>query len=552
MRSHSPPLRILSRALAPLLAAASWLPAPPVAAEQGGSIEAGLQAHAFFLADDALRGRDTGTVEYEIAARYVAAELRETGLEPAGTDGGYLQPVRYRRSTLDLESARVVIHGGEGDVELAWKEDFLMGGDAGRAEAEVTAPVVFVGYGVAAPELGWDDFAGLDVEGKVLLQLRGAPASFPHDQRAFYSSGRTKQDLAVERGAVGILTMSTRDRLERVPWELSTRNAGRPGLEWIDDDGSIRDYAPQIRGAATLGPTGARRLLAAAGRDYDELLEAEATGAVEGFELPVEVTLARRTRHDEVAASNVVARLPGSDPALAAEHVVYSAHLDHVGVGTEVDGDAIYNGLYDNAMGTAVLLQVARLFAGQPRAPRRSILFLAVGGEEKGLLGSDYFAHHPTVPIDSIVANVNLDMPLFLFPLSEVIAFGSEHSDLEHAVATAAESVAWTLVEDPMPEETLFIRSDQYSFVRRGVPSIFVVTGFGSSDPGVDGRAVWRAFLAERYHTPQDQPGVPVDWPSAVAFTRMNHEIGRLIAEADEAPEWNEGDFFGERFGRGQ
>lgn len=552
MHPDPPALRILSRALAPLLAIASWLPAAPVAGEQRGSIEAGLKAHALFLADDALRGRDTGTAEYEIAARYVAAELRETGLEPAGTDGGYLQPVRYRRSTLDVESARVVVHGGEGDVELAWKEDFLMGGDPGRAEAEVTAAVVFVGYGVAAPELGWDDFAGLDVEGKVLLQLRGAPTAFPHDQRAFYSSGRTKQDLAVERGAAGILTMSTRDRLERVPWERSTRDAGRPGLDWIDDDGSIRDYSPQIRGSATLGPTGARRLLASAGRDYDELLEAEASGTVEGFELPVEVTLARRTRHDEVTASNVVARLPGSDPDLAAEHVVYSAHLDHVGVGAEVDGDAIYNGLYDNAMGTAVLLQVARLFAAQSRAPRRSILFLAVGGEEKGLLGSDYFAHHPTVPIDSIVANVNLDMPLFLFPLSEVIAFGSEHSDLERAVAAAAESVDWTLVEDPMPEETLFIRSDQYSFVRRGVPSVFVVTGFGSSDPEVEGRAVWRAFLSERYHTPQDQPGVPVDWPSAVAFTRMNHEIGRLIAEADEAPEWNEGDFFGERFGRGR
>lgn len=523
-------------------------PARPASAV-GDAIASGLQAHAFFLADDALRGRDTGTAEYEIAARYVAAELRQLGLEPAGVDGGFLQPVRYRKSTLDLDGVRVVVHGEAGDLQLAWKEDFLMGGDPGREEATVTAPVVFVGYGVAAPELGWDDFAGLDVEGKILLRFRGAPASFPHNERAFYSSERTKRELAVARGAVGVLTMSTRERLERVPWERSTRHAGRPGLEWIDDDGSIRDDEPRIRGEATLGPSGARRLLAAAGRDYDALLAAEASGAVAGFELPLRVTLARRTWHEEVTAANVVARLPGSDPELAAEHVVYSAHLDHVGVGAEVDGDTIYNGLYDNAMGTAVLLEVARLFAEQPAAPRRSILFLAVGGEEKGLLGSDYFAHHPTVPIDSLVANVNLDMPLFLFPLAEVIAFGVEHSSLQAAVAAAAGSVGWTLVDDPMPEETLFIRSDQYSFVRQGVPSVFVVTGHGSSDPGVDGRAVWREFLAARYHTPQDQPGgVPVHWPSAVAFARMNHEIGRLVAEADDRPRWNEGDFFGERF----
>jgi hypothetical protein len=524
--------------------------ATAVPAAEGVATEDGLRAHALFLADDVLRGRDTGTPEYEIAARYVAAEFRQAGLEPAG-DGGYLQTVPYRSSTLDAGSARVALRAADGMRELAWREDFVMDGDPVRESVEVTAPVAFVGYGVVSPELGWDDFEGMDVEGKIVLEFSGAPPSFPHNERAFYSSGRTKRRLAIERGAVGILTMSNRERLGRVPWERTTRNAGRPDLHWVAADGSIQDASPQIRGAAALGPAGARRLIEAAGRDYDALLDAEAAGSVTGFDLPLEVTLARRTRHQEVTASNVVARLPGSDPALAAQHVVYSAHLDHVGVGAPVEGDDVYNGLYDNAMGVSVLLEVARLFAGQPERPRRSILFLAVGGEEKGLLGSDYFAHHPTVP-GPLVACINLDMPLFLFPLAEAIAFGSEHSDLERAAVAAAGSVGWTLVEDPMPEETLFIRSDQYSFVRQGVPSVFVVTGFASSDSEVDGRAVWREFLAERYHTPQDEAGVPVHWRSAVAFTRMNHEIGRLVAEADEAPRWNEGDFFGERFGRGR
>ncbi|MEZ5332744.1 MAG: M28 family metallopeptidase [Thermoanaerobaculia bacterium] len=524
--------------------------AAPLAAQPDAALEAGLRAHALFLADDALRGRDTGTPEYEIAARYVASELRALGIEPAGADGGYLQPVRYRRSLLDAGSARVTLHAAGGDVDLAWKDDFLMDGDATREELEVTAPVVFVGYGVEAPELGWNDFEGLDVAGKIVLEFRGAPASFPHNERAYYSSGRTKRQLAVERGAVGILTLSGRDRLERVPWERVTRNAGRPELAWIDEDGSIADETPEIRGQASLGPSGARRLLAAAGADYEAVLDAEAAGTPEGFELPLEVTLSSRTAHEEVEASNVVGLLRGSDPQLAAEHVVYSAHLDHVGVGAPVEGDEIYNGLYDNAMGVSVMLEVARLFTGLDEAPRRSILFVAVGGEEKGLLGSDYFAHHPTVAPESLVADVNLDMPLFLFPITDVIAFGAEHSDLQGPVDAAARAVGWTLSEDPLPEETLFIRSDQYSFVRRGVPSIFVVTGFQSSRPGVDGQAVWRDFLSTTYHTPQDQAGVAVDWPSAVRFTRLNFEIGRRVADADEAPRWNDGDFFGRRFGR--
>lgn len=522
--------------------------AAPLAAQPDATLEAGLQAHALFLADDALRGRDTGTAEYEIAARYVASELRALGIEPAGADGGYLQPVRYRRSTLDVDSARVILHSPEGDVELAWKDDFLMDGDATREAVEVTAPVVFVGYGVAAPGLEWDDFEGLDVAGKILLELRGAPASFPHNERAYYSSGRTKRRLAVDRGAVGILTFSGRDRLERVPWERVIRNAGRPELAWIDEDGSIADESPEIRGRALLGPAGARRLLEAGGADYESVLDAEAAGAPEGFELPLEVTLARHTSHEEVEASNVIGRLTGSDPELAAQHVVYSAHLDHVGVGTPIDGDEIYNGLYDNAMGIAVMLEVARLFTVLPEPPRRSVLFVAVGGEEKGLLGSDYFAHHPTVGRESLVADVNLDMPLFLYPISDVVAFGSEHSDLAGPVEEAARSVGWTLSEDPLPEETIFIRSDQYSFVRQGVPSIFVVTGFHSDRPDVDGESVWRDFLSTTYHTPQDQAGVPVDWPSAVRFTRMNFEIGRRVADADAPPEWNEGDFFGEKF----
>jgi Zn-dependent M28 family amino/carboxypeptidase len=240
----------------------------------------------------------------------------------------------------------------------------------------------------------------------------------------------------------------------------------------------------------------------------------------------------------------------GADPELADEYVVYSAHLDHIGVGTPVEGDDIYNGFYDNAMGTALLIETARAFKAMPEPPRRSIIFIAVTGEERGLLGSDYFATYPTVPVDSMIANVNLDMPLLLYPLADVIAFGAEHSNMDEPIARAAEAEGLVLTPDPMPEEVLFIRSDQYSFVRKGIPSVFLVPGFTSSDPEIRGEELFRGHLATHYHRPSDDLTRPVDWPSALAFARTNVRIGLEIAEDDEPPAWNEGDFFGDRFKR--
>ena len=264
--------------------------------------------------------------------------------------------------------------------------------------------------------------------------------------------------------------------------------------------------------------------------------------------LGFEVTLARKSTHEVITSPNVVGIARGSDPELADEYIVYSAHLDHNGIGAPVDGDAIYNGAYDNAMGSALLIETARAFSESPA--RRSILLIAVTAEERGLLGSDYFAHYPTVPTDAMVANVNLDMPLFLYPVADIIAFGSEHSSLEATVADAISAEGFTLTPDPMPEENLFRRSDQYSFVRRGVPAAYLKPGFTSTDPTIDGKAVQNAHRKQHYHQPSDDLSRPVDWDSAVRFARANARIGYAIAEEDARPTWNEGDFFGEKFGR--
>jgi hypothetical protein len=510
-----------------------------------------LRAHVAFLADDLLKGRMTGTPEYDIAARYVASQLEAVGLEPGGKDGTWYQEVPYRAAHLDIGSAQVVIHGASGDEALEWKADFIMGGDDARARTEVRAPVVFVGYGVHAPEAGYDDYAGVDVRGKIVAWFRGAPAGFPHNERAFYSSGLVKRQEAVSRGAVGIISLETRERLEKYTWERLSRNAGtQPYLSWLDPSGEPADYFPEIEGSVILGPTGAAALFRGAGTEYEALLDAEPAGKLHSFALPVEVTLARNTSHEPTRSPNVIGLLRGSDPRLRDEYVVYTAHLDHVGIGAEVDGDAIYNGAYDNAMGVAILIETARALAALPAPPRRSILFVAVGGEERGLLGSDYFAHYPTVPLESIVANVNLDMPLFTWPPADLVAFGAEHSSLAEPVRMAAEAEGFTLSPDPMPEEVVFVRSDQYSLVRQGIPAVFLISGLKSADPSLDGSAAFRDFLTTHYHQPSDDLRLPVHWESAVHFTRANARIGYLVAQADARPAWNEGDFFGGKFGR--
>lgn len=524
-------------------------PSSAAPADGDAALADAVRAHVAFLADDLLKGRDTGSAEYEIAARYVAARFQALGLEPAGDDASFFQPVPMLKNQLDLESAAVEIHRKREIVDLEWVVDFLMRGDAAREETSVAAPVVFAGFGIYAPQLDYDDFAGVDVRGKIVLELSGAPASFPHNQRAYYSSRRTKRREALKRGAVGLLRLQTAEDARRVPWERITRNPGRPGMRWLDPNGELHDFAPQLEGTAFLSHKGAAKLLVGSGRTLDDILQAASAGRVESFALPVEVTLRRRTSHEKISNSNVAAVLRGSDRLLSNEFVVYTAHLDHVGVGAPHNGDEIYNGAYDNAMGVAILLETARLFADLPEPPKRSVFFLTVTGEEKGLLGSDYFVHHPTVPIETIVANVNLDMPLFLYPLRDVVAFGAEHSSLNGPVLRAAEAVGFDLSPDPIPEEVLFIRSDQYSFVRKGIPAVFLVPGMTSRDPQVEGGKLWRQFLHTHYHMPSDDPSLDFDGPSAARFTRANYLIGLEVASAEDRPTWNEGDFFGDRFG---
>lgn len=540
---------------APALPAQTTAAAPPLSAEVEQALATlrpeAIRAHMRFLADDLLEGRRTGTRGYDLAARYVASRFEALGLAPAGADGGYLQPVPLLEMTMADEqcsAALVRTAGNRQRVELRHGVDFLPPHLA-EPEVSVTAPVVFAGFGVTAPEHGHDDYEGLDVRGKIVAVLAGGPPGFPSDQRAFHAEGRNLILNALAHGAVGILGIFTPEMEGVLPWDNLLRGSKTPGYAWVDAAGRPRDLPPELRGAAFLSRSGAEALFEGAPHPLAEVFTAAATGKVPRFALPVEMSLRTVGRRERIQSPNVAALLPGSDPRLRDEVVVLSAHLDHLGVGEPVAGDAIYNGAFDNASGIAILLEVAGALARLPERPRRSLLFLAVTAEEQGLHGSDYYARHPTVA-GRIVANVNLDMVLMLYPLRDVVAFGAEHSDLGAAVEAAARRLEIAVSPDPVPEQTIFIRSDHYSFVKQGVPSIFLTVGFRSGDPAIKGPATWRAWFAKSYHLPSDDMAQPIDFETGTRFAKLNFLAVYQIAQDDRAPSWNPGDFFGEKFKR--
>ena len=548
MRSRTVPLLA---AAALTLGAAAPAARDPLLAEALARVSArAVRAHVEFLADDLLEGRGTGTRGYDIAARYVAAQLAGIGLAPAGENGTWFQQVPLLESRLVSGSVRLTDATGTSD--LALRQDFVMGGDATRAQTRVEAPVVFVGYGVTAPRLGHDDYSGLDVSGKIVALVSGAPARFPSEERAYHSSRSRKAELAAARGAVGLLAVYTPAEESRVPWARVIEFAAAPATRWTREDGTPEGDLPTLRGSALLSPTAARRLFASSPQPFEAALAAAEKPSFRGFPLGVTAALEARSEHVRLTSPNVVGLLEGSDPALRSSYVVFSAHLDHVPPAAQSDGDRIHNGAYDNALGVGVVLEAARVLAGLEPRPRRSVLFLFVTAEERGLLGSDYFAAHPTVDKAAIVANVNIDMPLLLYPPAEVVAFGAENSTLEGATRAAAAAVGLVLAPDPMPEETIFVRSDQYSFVRRGVPAVYFSPGMRSADAAQDGPRLFREFLGRHYHRPSDDLSLPMDPGALALYTRANVALGYAIAQDREAPRWKAGNFFGETFGAGQ
>ena len=511
-----------------------------------------IRADMRFLADDLLEGRGTGTRGHLLAARWVATQFESMGLEPAGDHGTYLQDVTLRSSQVDEANSSFARLGPAGKESLKFREDYILYGDPGRDDSRVKAGIAFVGYGITAPEQGYDDYANVDVKGKIVAMMFGAPA-FDTAVKAHYSASWLKRKNAAAHGAIGILVLYD-SRLQKLyPFEKQVRDLAIPRLNWLDGAGKPNDYYATLQVYGTLSRAGVRRLLAGSGHTPEQLEEAVKSGKLPAFELPGTAEVHTRTGHQLLHSPNVVGKLEGSDPALRAEHVVYTAHLDHLGISTPVKGESIYHGALDNASGSAEVVEIARAFTRMQVRPRRSILFIAVTGEESGLLGSDYFALNPTVPSASIVADVNIDEDLMLWPLRDVVALGAEHSTLGKVVQQAAQHLNLDVSPDPVPEQVDFIRSDQYSFVRQGVPSIALTAGMKSEDPGIKPAEIADNWDANFYHQPQDdmqQPGL--NFEAAADFARVGLLCGLYVAQQPERPRWNAGDFFGITFAGGK
>jgi Zn-dependent M28 family amino/carboxypeptidase len=489
-------------------------------------------AHIQYLADDKLEGRGTGTEGFAKAAGYVTEQFQKVGLQPAG-EHGYAQSVEFNVLQLDeMRSSLELIRGGK-SAPLQFAEDGFLQTTPNAAPVE--APAVFIGYGLKIPEANYDDFAGINLKGKIAVFVTGGPSSIPASVKAHYQSGEERRKNIAQAGAIGTV-MILNPQTQEIPWP---RVAGARLSEHM----SLQDAAGAAwpKFAITMNPVHADKLFAGSGHAFQEITAVLGTDkALPHFPLNITIRAKTAEKRSTAHSENLAGVLPGSDPALKNEYVVISAHLDHLGIGEPVNGDKIYNGAMDDASGIASVIEIARAMRDSGLKPKRSILFLAVTAEEKGLLGSEYFASHPTVK-GKIVADLNMDMYLPLFPLKYLEVQGLGESSLGDDVTAVAKDAGVTVQADKQPDHVRFIRSDQYSFIKQGVPSLAFKFGWL---PGTAEEKLFNDWYKERYHGVKDDSSQPVDAAAAAQFNAILEKLAIRIANADQRPTWNSDSFF--------
>ncbi|MEP6917115.1 MAG: M28 family metallopeptidase, partial [Acidobacteriota bacterium] len=446
-------------------------------------------------------------------------------------------PVAFKtRRIIEAQSSLALVKNGR-------TEPLTLGEDANISvrvdpAPSIDAPLVFIGYGLKIPEHHIDDLAGLNVNGAVVVYLSATPPSLPGPLQAHFGSAAERWKAYKAAGAIGTITIANPKNMD-IPWARSTLARLQTAMSLADP--AMDDGAGQ-RIAVTMNPAHAERLFADSGHTFEELLAlADASKALPGFPLPARLKAATRVERSSVESQNVAGILRGSDPRRRAEYVVVSAHLDHLGIGGAVGGDTIYNGAMDNASGIAAILEIAQSMHESRTQPARSILFLAVTGEEKGELGSRYFAGHPTVPRTSLVADINIDMFLPLFPLKTLMVLGLDESDLGQDIRATAKALGVAVQADPEPQRNRFVRSDQYSFVKAGIPALAMKVGYDPNTPEAATAATW---IAERYHAPSDDLQQPVDLGAAGAYVDVVRDLAVRVANRATRPVWNDASFF--------
>jgi len=548
----TPVLAVLvsTAALAEPVTAASYAAAglPPAVASAAAGIDAErIRSHVRFLSHDLLEGRGTGSRGGDIAAEYLATQFALAGLKPAGDDGSFLQKVRFAGSqTLDSSSLSFVPGGGEA-LPLKLMDDYVVSNQSLTETARIDAPLVFVGYGIEAPEYQWDDYRGVDVRGKVVLVVVNEPPStdpkfFKGEALTYYGRWTYKFEQAARKGAIGAVIVH-RDDLASYPWSVVKSS-------WSNESVALADDPRQkLQAAAWLQLEVARLLLSLSGRDLDEAIRQAGTRDFKAFELPVRMNATINSRVRRFESSNVVAMLPGADKGAGRQALLYSAHYDHLGVVPDQAGDNIYNGAIDNATGCAVLLELARAYASMKTStgtlPPHPVLFAAVTAEEKGLLGSKYLGEHPPLPVGQIGLNLNFDSFAPFGVPESVKLLGSERLNFFPAVEKTAKAFRLAIEADSRPLAGSYYRSDHFSMARVGVPAFSVSLGdkfAGQTREWGQERA--REYTARHYHQPSDEYRPDMDFTSSAEIARFGLALGWQALGASMPIAWLPGDEF--------
>ncbi|MGH9504488.1 MAG: M28 family metallopeptidase [Terriglobales bacterium] len=491
--------------------------------------------HIKVLAADNMEGRDTGSPGLKRAEAYVVGQLRAAGLQPTGVKGFY-QPVNFEsRQLIETQSSAALIREGKAE-RLTLGEDAIFSTRVDLAP-EVEGPLVFVGYGLSIPENDFDDLAGLDLKGKVAVLISGSPSQIPSALASHHQTAGERWKAFRAAGAIGIITIPNPASMD-VPWARIALNRLHPSMELA---GAEFNETEGEKLALYFNPAHADKLFAGSGHTFEDLAElAKERKPLPHFPLSASIQAKAVVKKKAVESANLVARLPGNDPQLKNEYVVLSAHIDHVGIGEPVNGDRIYNGAMDNASGVAVLLDVAASLKRHPENLKRSLLFVFVTGEEKGLLGSKYFAAHPTVGPKSMAADINIDMFRPLVPLKLLTVLGMAESDLGDEARQVAESDDVSVQADPQPLRNVFVRSDQYSFIRHGIPALAL--DIAPTTP--EQEKIYKDWLTYRYHAPSDDLDQPVDLAAAGKYEDIIRKLMIKVADNPERPEWKADSFF--------
>src|SRR6266545_813473 len=533
----------LLAALAVPAALAAQVTVPAAAEKAAAAINAeSLRAPVRYLADDLLEGRGPATRGDRLSELYIATTLESLGFEPAFANGSYVQPFDVVGTTADLPKTWD-FHKGDQSLTLNYWDQYI--GASGVQEAKSTldnAEVVFVGYGIQAPEYKWDDFKGMDLKGKVLLMLNNDPdwdpQLFEGNRRLYYGRWTYKYESAARQGAAGAIIIHTTPSAG-YPWQVVQSSWGGTQFE-LPAEGE-----PRIQVRSWVTEDAARLLAKLAGQDLDALVKSAHSRDFKPVPLGLTTSLAFPNKIERVKTGNVGGLLRGSDPKLKDEVVIYSAHHDHLGIGKPKDGDNIYNGAMDNATGVAQVLAIAQAYKALPQPPRRSVLFLLVAGEEQGLLGSSYYSKHPTFAPGRIAANINFDGGNIFGRTLDLTYVGLGKSSLDKVVTAVAAQQGRTVVGDQFPDRGAFYRSDQFSFAKIGVPAFYLNSGTKVRGRPEDwGKQKLEEYVQKNYHQPSDQLTPDWNFDGMIEDARLAFFTGILLANDDKMPTWSPGDEF--------